>query len=233
MTDEETIARLTREIEALELEIGTLEDIQAIRALQFKYGYYLDKCLMDEAVDCYADECEVHFMGSIWRGKAGVRRLYVDTIGKLFTGGINGPVDGFMSDYEQLQDIVDVAPNRKTAKGRFRYLMQGATYQGRPTIPGMPPQWFEAGVYENIYVKEDGLWKIRRLDLQLAFRCDYQTGWRYALPGVGGETPKLYPESPTGPDAWEPGRSATWPKAFAQPFHYPHPVTGRFWDWRG
>jgi hypothetical protein len=221
----EELAALVRE---LTHKVGVLEDTQAIRMLQFKYGYYLDKCLFDEVIDLYADDCELHFMGSIWRGKDGLRRLYVGRIGMLFTKGSNGPVDGFLSEYLQLQDIIDVAADRKTAQGRFRYFMQGGNHVTRnEALPGMPQQWWESGVYENEYVNEGGTWKIRKLDLHLSWRADYQTGWRHALPGAGTGPPVLYPEDPLGPDAYLEGRSATWPQAAIHPFHYPHPVTGR------
>lgn len=225
---EDQIQSLTRLVQQLSHQVGVLEDTQAIRTLQFKYGYYMDKCMFEEVMALYADDCELHFMGSIWRGKAGLRRLYVDRIGALFTQGHNGPMDGFLSDYLQLQDIIDVAPDRKTARGRFRYFMQGGNHVSRNVpMPGMPQQWWESGVYENVYVKEGGIWMIRKLDLHLAWRADYQTGWRHAAPGVGTQPPKLFPEDPLGPDEFVEGLSATWPRAAIHPFHYPHPVTGK------
>lgn len=225
---EKQVETLTMQVQQLSHQVGVLEDTHAIRTLQFKYGYYMDKCMFEAVLDLYADDCELHFMGSVWRGKAGIRRLYVGRLGALFTGGHNGPVDGFLSDYLQLQDIIDVVPDRKSAMGRFRYFMQGGNHVTRAEpIPGLPQQWWESGVYENVYVNEDGTWKIRKLGLHLAWRADYQAGWRHALPGVGPVPPKLYPDDPLGPDAFIEGQSATWPKAAVHPFHYPHPVTGR------
>jgi len=54
----------------------------------------------------------------------GVRRLYIDNFSQNFTGKKNGPIYGFLLVHMQLQDIVDVAPDRKTAKARFRCFMQ-------------------------------------------------------------------------------------------------------------
>ena len=42
---------LERRLQAMERQIGRLEDIQAVRTLHFKYGYYIDMCLYDEAVN--------------------------------------------------------------------------------------------------------------------------------------------------------------------------------------
>ena len=54
---------LKKRIEALERQVGMLEDVHAIRRLHHLYGYFLDKCMYDEVVDCYADDCEFYFFG--------------------------------------------------------------------------------------------------------------------------------------------------------------------------
>ncbi|MEX2525404.1 MAG: nuclear transport factor 2 family protein [Gammaproteobacteria bacterium] len=223
----EQIAALSRKVEELTQQVSELQDIHQIRMLQHKYGYYMDKCMWEEILDLYSDDAELHFMGGIYRGKAGLRRLYIGRIAQLFTGGEAGPVDGFLSDYMQLQDVIDIASDNKTAQGRFRYFMQGGNHESRDhAIPGLPEQWWESGVYENEYIKENAVWKIRKLGLHLAWRADYRDGWRHARPGVSGEKPVLYPDDPDGPDEYIEGFAATWPKAAVQPFHYPHPVTG-------
>jgi hypothetical protein len=125
------IEQLAKRIEELEHRAGVLEDVHAIRRLQHAYGYYLDKCLYDEVVDLFSDAGEVSFLGGIFRGKAGLRRLYCERFRARFTGGHNGPVYGLLLDHPQLQDIIDVAPDRKTAKGRFRYIMQAGRRSGR------------------------------------------------------------------------------------------------------
>jgi hypothetical protein len=71
---------------ALEHRLGVLEDVHAIRRLQHAYGYYLDKCLYDEVVDLFSDAGEVAFMGGLFRGKAGLCRLYCDRFRRNFTG---------------------------------------------------------------------------------------------------------------------------------------------------
>ncbi|MCL6479904.1 MAG: nuclear transport factor 2 family protein, partial [Peptococcaceae bacterium] len=75
--------------------------------MHHKYGYYIDKCLYDEAVDLFTDDCEVRFLGGIFKGKAGARRLYCDRFRERFTNGKNGPVYGFLLEHLQMQDIVD------------------------------------------------------------------------------------------------------------------------------
>jgi hypothetical protein len=188
-TGKDRLSMLESEIQSMKLQIGRLEDAQAIRKLQHAYGYYLDKCLYEETVALFADDSEVHFMGGIWKGKAGVRRLYVDTFQAIFTDGKNGPVPGFLLDHPQLQDIVDVSPDRKSAKARFRTLMQAGTHVDsqapiavRGREQGLPPrQWWEGGMYENRYVREDGIWKIKtdRMNSTRSSSASGQTQKRY------------------------------------------------------
>src|SRR5579884_193773 len=113
------LAALQAQVERLSAEVGLLQDVHAIRRLQHAYGYYLDKCLYDEVVDLFSEDGEVRFMGGAFRGKAGLRRLYCERFRKRFTGGYNGPVYGFLLDHLQMQDIVDVAPDRGSAQARF------------------------------------------------------------------------------------------------------------------
>src|SRR5262245_22037544 len=162
MSASDLIPALVRRIEQLEKQVGVLEDVHAIRRLQHAYGYYLDKCLYDEVVDLFSEAGEVRFMGGVFRGKAGLRRLYCDRFRKNFTGGVNGPVYGFLLDHPQLQDIIDIAPDRKTGRGRFRYIMQAGSHETRPGEPDMlPPQWREGGRCETEYAEPRRVWKLR------------------------------------------------------------------------
>ena len=119
MTLETEVAGLRDELAEVRHELGILQDVKAVRELQFKYGYYMDKCLFPAIVDLFADDAELYFMGGVYHGKAGARRLYGGAT------GLNGPVDGLLFEHLIVQDIVDVAPDRKTAQGRFRTFMQG------------------------------------------------------------------------------------------------------------
>ncbi len=123
--------------------------------------------------------------GRRFKAKAGLRRLYCDRFRKNFTAGHNGPVYGFLLDHLQLQDIVDVAPDRNTACGRFRCFMQAGSHESKQSFaPGMPSQWWEGGVYENEFIRENGVWKI--LDPQLPSRLP-----RLVRQGLGAYTGEL------------------------------------------
>ena len=217
------IAALEAKLAALEHKVTLLDDWQAIRRLHFLYGYFIDKCLYQEVVDLFADDGEVWFFGGKFKGKAGVARLYIGRFRKVFTGDLNGPVDGFLLDHPQMQDVIDVAPDGKSAKARIRALMQA----GRHVDYGEKRQWWEGGIYENEYVKEDGIWKIKILNYMPQWNADFDTGWAETKPNyVAFITKTLADGDPNGPDeliadTW------LWPEHRVVPFHNMHPVTGK------
>jgi hypothetical protein len=220
---------LARTIQQLQRQIARLEDIHAVRTLHFKYGYYIDMCLYDEATDLFAEDGEVRFLNGVFKGKAGVRRLYCEWFRNLFTQGHNGPVAGFLLDHLQLQDIVDISADGNTAQARFRALMLAGQHKSKqPRIPNFPDQCWEAGIYENLYVKERGVWKIQRLNYNMLWQADYEPGWAKSgvhLPPIG----KTFPENPIGPDELFDTVPKVWPETRVVPFHYAHPVTGKPW----
>jgi carotenoid cleavage dioxygenase len=123
----------------------------------------------------------------------------------------------------QMQDVIDVAPDGKTAQGRFRAFMTA----GRHKDHGGPRQWWEGGLYENEYVKEGGVWKIKVLNYMPQWHADYETGWANTRPAYLPFPAKTLADGdPIGPDelirdAW------LWPDHEVVPFHCPHPVTGQ------
>jgi hypothetical protein len=229
MTNNQELEALRQEVARLTRQVSALEDASAIRRVQFSYGYFMDKGLYREVVDLFAADGEVRFMGGIFRGRdLGVRRLYLDRFRTTFTRGRNGPVYGLLLEHLQLQDIVDVAPDGQSARGRFRALLQGGSHTSRTDAPpGIPQQWWEAGVYENEYIKEGAVWKIKVLNYCLTWQADFEKGWAHSTPYAGPFFKKTYPEDPGGPDEISPERPPFWPDTGVVPFHFPHPVTGR------
>ena len=218
---------LRADLDALAHRVSTLEDQQAIRKLHYSYGYYIDFCQYDEVVQLFADDGEVIFLSGIYKGKKGVARLYKTWFQNYFTHGKPGPEDGFLLDHFQMQDIITVAPDRKTAKGRFRAVLMGGVHESREYKPeGLPEQFYEAGIYENDYVCEDGVWKIKRLDYMVQWQAEYEQGWSkteaHLQPAV-----ETYPTNPLGPDELLPEPRLTWPHRHDVPYHYAHPVMGK------
>jgi hypothetical protein len=224
MTSDEKFAALLRRVAELEKQVQRQNDIQAVRTLQFKYGYYMDKCLFAEIVDLFSEEAELRFMGGIFRGKAGARRLYGGS------SGLNGPAYGMLFEHLIVQDIVDISEDGRTAQGRFRTFMQGGVHETKKDAPAqIPKQFWEGGVYENEYIKEDGVWKFKLFNYRVVYQANYESGWAHSpvTPLMVSNFNTPYPENPRGPDEVGPP-PPRWPEPVVMPFHYPHPVTGKF-----
>ena len=73
---EEKRAALEAKLEAMEKRLQRREDELDVRKLQFLYGYLIDKCMYDQVIELFTDDCEVRFFGGVWKGKEGARRLY-------------------------------------------------------------------------------------------------------------------------------------------------------------
>jgi hypothetical protein len=180
----------------------------------------------------------VYFNGGIFEGKdKGIRRLYIDYFGQGFTGNNYGPVHGFLLDQTQEQDVVEVAPDRKSAKARFHCLVQAgaqvvsdspmmemARQQGQGIL-----QWWEGSIYENSYVRDGDIWKIKKLDYRAIWQADYALGWAYARPGYIPPFSKTYPDDPAGPDKLIAPTVESRLDTEVIVFRTPHPVTGELW----
>jgi hypothetical protein len=177
----------------------------------------------------YADhpDAYVEFLGSRYRGKAGIKRLYNGRFQSTFVKGRNGPVHGFLLDHIMMQDIVDVDPSGTHAWCRMRALMQAGTHKSvRDTHPRGHVQWWEGGLYENEYIKENGVWKLFRYRYFPFWHAEFETGWSLTKENYIPWPTKTYPEDPWGPDEII-EQKMLWPDTRVVPFHYPHPVTGK------
>lgn len=218
------IDALENRLASLQQEVTLLRDREAIRTLHFTYGYCMDKWLFKEIVDLFAEDCELRFLNGIWRGKAGAQRLY------SWTEGMYGPRDGMLAEHVIAQDVVHVAPDRSRAWGRFRALLQIGAHEDHALEfpPSFAQSFWEAGVHENEYVLEGGVWKIAVFDYRLTFQAPYEGGWAKSPDHPIMITPweGTFPAVPNGPDELRP-IPPQWPHAVFQPFHYLHPITGR------
>jgi hypothetical protein len=135
----------------LEQRIQRLEDESAIVRLQNAYGYYVDKRLWDQVVDLFADDATVEISHrGVYAGKAGVRRLFLESWGK----GRIGLNRGQLFTHMMMQPVIDISPDGRHAWGRFRTFAQVG--QGGPGGTGV--MWVE-GVYEKEFSGDAGVWR--------------------------------------------------------------------------
>ena len=205
------LAALETELAGLERDVGLLEDTKAIKRLQRAYGYYVDKKLTREIGALFADDPDTtaELGGSgVYVGRARIAEFYDRIVGG------NEAKPGELFNHMILQGVVHVAPDGRTAKGRWRALIQLGQH-------GESAVWAE-GPYENEYVKEDGVWKIKSDQVFNTYFVPYTVGWKDVMPrpppGITAANPPDAP--PTLP-------FEMYPSAFLPPFHYAHPVTGQ------
>jgi len=107
-----TIETLAARAAALEHDIALLEDEKAIEKLQRVYGFYTDKQFWSQAADLFAAN------GSIEVGGRGVYVGKEHVLAFLKLNGPEFPQPNRLFDQMQLQPIVHVEPDGRTAKGR-------------------------------------------------------------------------------------------------------------------
>ncbi|MBN1237353.1 MAG: nuclear transport factor 2 family protein, partial [Gammaproteobacteria bacterium] len=183
-----------------------LHDEQQVENLQKVFGYYFDRRMWDDVADLFAEGGTIEMaQRGVYVGRERIRE-FLDLLGPA------GLRDGDLNDHVQLQPIVTVAPDGRTAKLRGRTLAMTGVYESHG-------EWSE-GIYENTFVKEDGVWKFNSLRYYPTFITDYDEGWARdakPAPGVSEELP---------PDRPPTDRYEIYPKAHVPPYHYPNPVTG-------
>ena len=188
-------------------KIQRLEDESDIENLQRIYGFYVDKQLWKEAADLFADDGTLEIGGQgVFAGKSRVLEY-------LLRISPDGLTRGKLFNHIQLQPIIDVAPDGKTAKGRWRFLSELGEYKKSAAWGG--------GTYENEYVKVGTIWRIKTLHAYSRFCTPYADGWgKSALPNTRPEKSFLPDRPPTV--SYE-----RYPATFAAPFHYKNPVPQR------
>ncbi|MFO1409077.1 MAG: nuclear transport factor 2 family protein [Steroidobacteraceae bacterium] len=209
-----SVAALRAELGVLRRRVQQLEDVEAIKKLQRIYGYYVDKAQWSKVVGLFSADCEIEIAGrGVYTGMAGARTVFFE-IGRMIgqPWGTDGLGEGQLHNHIQLQGVVNVARDGRTARGRWRALIQVG-------VLGKFAHWAE-GPYEMEYVKQGGKWLIRVLRWFPTFYTPYEEGWgRKGLPMSAMST-----ENP--PDRPPTYQYQAYPGTFLPPYHFPHPVTG-------
>ena len=201
-----TIASLKARIAQVRHKIALARDYDDIENVQSAYGYYVDKNLFAQEADLYAKGATMEMAQ---------RGVYVgaDSIRRFHAADRPGPSENRLLDHPQLQPVIHVAPDGKTAKVRAIMWQMMGQAGGRGTIG--------SGVYENEMVKEDGVWKIGTLHTYNTYVFPYDGGPTKAAPAMPGPSATVPPDRPAS-FAFE-----GFPTVYEIPYHYKNPVTGR------
>jgi outer membrane murein-binding lipoprotein Lpp len=199
---------LEARVAALEARKERIEDVNAIERLQAAYGYYVDRALWDEVANLFADEGTIEVgLDGVYVGKERVRE-YLYALG----GGRQGLADGQLSEHLQVMPVITLAPDGLTAKARWRAIVLAGELGGQAF-------WGE-GPYENEYVKDGGVWKIKALHWYQALYVPYEGGWQTKPDPTGGK----YISNTLPPDRPPSVEYKTWPDTYLPPFSFPNPV---------
>ncbi|MCP5145983.1 MAG: nuclear transport factor 2 family protein [Gammaproteobacteria bacterium] len=196
-------------LEQLEERIAVMNDESLVRNLQAAYGYYVNRRMWDDVSDLFAADGVYEVSGiGVYQGPAGAGRGHQQRMGPA------GLTDGVLNDRLQFDTTVSFAPGRREAHVRgIEFGMLGDSKKGE--------SFWEVSVYDNRFVKEDGLWKVREMRVFPLFKADYHEGWgKSRLPQqamVGEFTP----------DVPAPASDAARQNQLLPAFVSHHPVTGK------
>jgi hypothetical protein len=201
------------QIRQLTERVERLEGARAVRKLQRAFGFYVDRGLWGEAADLFADDGTIEIgIDGAYQGKDRVREYL-----RRLHGGQEGLIYGQLNEWVTLQPAIHVAPDGMTATARWRDHGMLGQYKRHA-------EWRD-GIYENAYVRENGVWKIKSLRLYVNFVAPYERGWARLRGGEGlvqSEASKAFP-----PDRGPTESLAPFPAVQVPDFQARHPVTGR------
>ena len=195
-------------IKNAEREMDRVKDYYDVENLESAYGYYLDKNLWNNLADLFAKDGSMELaQRGVYVGRERVRGFLQTVFGR---GGPEGPVEGRLGNHLQLQPVIHVSPDGQTARIRVR-LLQQLSVGGRATLG--------AGIYENVAVKEDGVWKLKTDHTYNTFTANYIGGWAKSpgqtLPGPSKDYPPDQPPTLV---------FAMFPNVYTVPFHFAPPA---------
>ncbi|MBN8817446.1 MAG: nuclear transport factor 2 family protein [Sphingomonas sp.] len=204
MSWETEIQLLRAELDELRKKAEASEAYVAISNLQRAYGYYVDKFQWDHVADLFSRDAVLEING---RGKFfGQDRV------REYMHHFGPPEDGILMHHIQVQPVIHIDEDGLTAKGRSRAMMQVGRMGGEAL-------WGDA-VYENAYLKEDGVWKISHLKAYQTYYIPYESGWAKEAMPLASTFEDFAPDELTDP-------YPVYPTFFIPPYHYPNPVSGR------
>jgi hypothetical protein len=199
-----TLDTLAKRMADLNARALRLSDEIEITNLQHAYGYYVDRKMWDDVADLFASDgtMEIGLQG-VYAGRSSIRRGL----------GRAGLAEGEINDHILLQTIVTVLPDDRTAHARGTDLGMIGTTGGRAL-------WTQS-IYENAFVKQNGVWKFQTMHVYPRFIVDAEKGWAKDAQPAPGPSREFPPDRPST-ETYE-----IYPTFHLAPLHFDHPVTGR------
>ena len=162
---DDDLTLIEQRIGRLEARTERVEALSAIKRLQHAYGHYAELGLWHDFADLFADTGIGYYtQGALDR--EGIRSLFLKDVG----GGRLGLVDGRIYPHISMQPVVTLAADGQSARGRWRIMAMLGGYGGNASWSG--------GIYENQYVRENGVWKFKEVRYLPQYSGRYENpGW--------------------------------------------------------
>lgn len=159
---------MTMDMEELVKKIQYLSDMKEIEQLQNRYQYWLFKQdwekLLDNSFVKKTPGASMQASDSgIFKEQEGLKRFFLDHMARL------SHVKGFFTMHMAISPVIEIAADGETAKGNW-------FSPGCFGADGAEDCWVW-GIYMIDYVKEDGGWKMWRVNFTPFFRTPYHKGW--------------------------------------------------------
>jgi len=212
------LEELEAKVNMLETRQQKTEDIDAINKLQNAYGYYLEHWQEEELIALFSHNkdvaVEINDFG-LFKGWEGIKSCYRFEDHYPNYPGLKTAPGEYLHILMPIAGIVDLAPDGKTAKGRWYGFFLGAQRR-----EGKLHSLIGAGIWENDFIKEDGTWKILKIFWNDIISSPLDEGWV--------KTPDML--NPKHKESPAPGPNTTflhYPSGYIFPYHYKNPITGK------
>jgi len=212
---ETEVKTLKENVKKLEIRLQAQEDIEAIKKLQRSYGYYLEHWQEEEIVELFSRSPEVSLEindTGFFKGWDEIKQSF--NFEDHFTSyGVKKAPGEFLHILMPGSGIVHLDPGGKTAKGRWYGFFLGAMPR-----PVETKALIGCGIWENEYIKENGIWKFKKLFWNDIFCSPIDEGWvknafkDHKMKTVASSANVHFQHYPSG---------------YIFPYHYKNPVTGK------
>jgi hypothetical protein len=151
-------------------QIERLHAIQDIANLQGRYMYHLEGHRYDEVLALFArhaPDVSVEIgEGGVYIGRAKVETMFTQVLRPFFT------MPGMMPLHMLTTPVIEV----DCVSGRGHGMWQTIGCNSFPEEGGLRAVW-QQGTYDNLYLREDGEWRILRMRWLPNFRTSFDRGW--------------------------------------------------------
>ena len=153
-------------VQRLGLNVERAESVRAVKRVQETYAQYSQFGLWTDMAALFVENAQLSYGTDNEQGRQAIQQYFLTKFGE----GTDGLKPGGVHTQMVLRPLINVSADGQNAKGRWwEFSMTGQL--------GVKAEW-AAGIFENEYVRERGVWKISRMRYNPMFAGPYATGWR-------------------------------------------------------